>query len=105
LFAAYRKNFSAEEIAAWATADVVLPEFALWLAPTNPPAAGAWLYESKSVLQLIAWDGCELPAGLLFRKTDHTPAEIAAGELQDEATKRLGVPADSPRRLGGKTVI
>jgi hypothetical protein len=105
LFAAYRKNFSTEEIAAWATADLVLPDFALWLAIANPPAAGVWLYENKDVLQLIAWDGGELPAGLLFRKTDRATTDITAGELQEEAAKRLGVPADSPRRLGGNIVI
>jgi hypothetical protein len=105
LFAAYRKNFTAEEIASWATADVVLPEFALWLAQATPPAAGSWLYEDDDGLQLIAWDGGELPAGLFFRKTDYTASEIAAGELLDEASKRLGVPTGSPRRLGGNFVI
>lgn len=105
LFAAYRKNFTAEEIASWATADLVLPEFALWLMPATPPTAGSWLYENNDVIQLIAWDGGELPAGLLFRKTDHAAPEIAAGELLDEASKRLGVPTESPRRLGGNFVI
>lgn len=105
LFAAYRKNFTAEEIASWAAADVVLPEFALWLAPATPPSAGSWLYEDDDGLQLVAWDGGELPAGLFFRKTDYTASEIAAGELLDEASKRLGVPTGSPRRLGGNFVI
>ena len=105
LFAAYRKNFSAEEISSWAKADLVLPDFALWLAPAAPPAAGAWLYENHAVIQVIAWDGGELPAGLFFRKTENTVTEIAAGELLDEAAKRLSVPADSPRRLGGNVVI
>lgn len=105
LFAAYRKNFSAEETAAWASAEAVLPDFALWLALATPPAAGAWLHENRGVLQLVAWDGGGLPAGLLFRQTDHTTADAAAGELMEEATKRLGVPAGSPRRLGGDVVI
>ncbi len=105
LFAAYRKNFTAEEIASWASAEIVLPEFALWLALAVPPAAGVWLYENNDVLQLIAWDGSELPAGLLFRKSDHLPAEIAAGELLDEAAKRFGVPTGSPRRLGGNFAV
>lgn len=105
LFAAYRKSFTAEEIASWTAADLVLPEFALWLAPANAPAAGTWLYESDDVLQLIAWDGSDLPAGLLFRKTDHTAPEIAAGELLDQAEKRFGVPTASPRRLSGNFII
>lgn len=105
LFAAYRKNFTAEEIASWAMADVVLPEFALWPALATPPAAGCWLHENNDVLQLIAWDGSDLPAGLLFRKVDVMPSEIAAGELLDEAAKRFGVPTGSPRQLGGSFVI
>ena len=105
LFAAYRKNFSPEEIASWATADLVLPEFALWLAPAAIPAAGTWLYENREVLHLIAWDGYELPAGLLFRRTDQAASDFHAGELLDEAAKRLGVPVSAPRRLGGDLVV
>jgi len=105
IFAAYRKNFTAEEISSWSTADLILPEFALWLAPATTPAAGTWLYEHDDGLQLIAWDGSELPAGLLFRKTAGVPAELAAGELLEEAAKRFGGPTDSPRRLSGNFVI
>ena len=105
LFASYRKNFTAEEIAGWATAELVLPEFALWLATPNPPAAGTWLYENKDVLQLIAWDGGELPAGLFFRKTDPTAVEVVAGEMLEEAVKRLGVSAGAPRHFGGNLVV
>ncbi len=105
LFAAYRKNFTSEEIASWTTADVVLPEFALWLAPASAPPAGVWLHEHNDGLQLIAWDGNDLPAGLLFRKTDVTTPEIATRELLEEAAKRFGVPAGSPRHLGGNFII
>ena len=105
LFAAYRKNFTAEEISSWAKADLVLPEFALWLALATPPAAGAWLYENDEALQLIAWDGGELPAGLLFRKTDNITGNATESELLEEAARRFGVPTDSPRRLSGNFAI
>lgn len=105
IFAAYRKNFTVDEIASWATAELVLPEFALWMIPAVPPSAGIWLYEKNDVLQLVAWDGGELPAGLLFRRIDASTAESAATELQDEAAKRFGVPAGSSRHLGGNLVI
>jgi len=105
LFAAYRKNFTSEEIASWATADVVLPEFAVWLAPEVPPPAGTWIYENEDTISVIAWDGGQLPAGLLCRKQASTSAEGVASELQAEAVKRFGVPDTTSRRLGGNPVV
>ncbi len=90
IFAAYRKNFSPDEISLWATADAVLPDFALWLGLEKVPGAEIWIRESDRAVEAVAWDGTsDLPAGILFRKTDALPAATVAEQLKADLGRRF----------------
>src|SRR4051812_14231613 len=68
VFAAHRKNFSAEETASWVDATAVLPTFSVWLGANNVPPASVALREDGKELEAVAWDGkSELPAAVLVR--------------------------------------
>ncbi len=43
VFAAYRKRFTAEELEAWGTSDLVMPRFAAWLGAETPAGATTWV--------------------------------------------------------------
>ena len=94
VYAAYRKNFTPEETAEWAEAAAVLPEFAVWLAPGNTPAAGVWVREQGGRIEAIAWDGrSDLPAAIVVR-----PAASATGRdaLVAEARHKGGLGETAP---------
>ncbi len=106
LFAAYRKSFTPEEVATWASVDAVLPEFVVWLGQENPPAAGVWIREGDRAVEAVAWDGkSELPAGILFRQTEILPAEILAGELQAELARRFHLPESEAEQWSGGVAV
>lgn len=102
VFAAYRKNFSAGETAAWAAASAVLPEFAVWLGQPAPVPAGVWLHEHHDTVSAIVWDGAnELPAGLLSREVTPGSIETVRRELLQEVRNRLGGTAEAARTFSG----
>jgi len=93
VFAAYRKNFSAEEVAGWSGAAVVLPTFAVWLGARTVPAAGISVRDEGGRCEVIAWDGrSELPAAIVVRAVDGREREALLTEIRDKA----GMDADSP---------
>lgn len=92
IFAAYRKNFSAEETAGWAGATAVLPAFSVWLGANTVPAAGVSLREEGEALEVIAWDGRnELPASVLVRTKEAVDRDTLVAEARDKA--QLGADA------------
>ena len=101
IFAAYRRNFTPEETAAWNGAAAVLPEFAVWLATGSTPAAGLWVREHGGRVEIVAWDGrSELPAAIVVR-----PA--AGGErdaLLAEARQKAGLAAAAPVKIFSSAV-
>lgn len=102
VFAAYRKNFSATETAAWAAAEAVLPGFAVWLGPKAPTVAAVWLHEEEGSVAAIFWDGQgSLPAGVIARETADRPAEAVHAELLAEARSRLGTESAQPKVFRG----
>jgi hypothetical protein len=69
VFAAYRRNFSTEETAAWLEAEAVLPDFAAWLAGATEPRNGAVLHRQPGQLTLLSWDNqSALPAAITSRR-------------------------------------
>lgn len=93
VFAAYRKNFTPEEIVTWVGAAAVLPDFAIWLGAGTAPAAGLSVREDGERIEVIAWDGSSvLPAVVLVRPK-------GAGErdaLVADAGGKAGLTADAP---------
>lgn len=100
VFAAYRRNFTAEETAAWNGATHVLPDFVAWLAPQSPPRpAGVAVREHDGLVETVAWDGkSALPAMMVVR-----PVEAAdAAELPQQIRAKCGLEATAPlRRIVG----
>ena len=96
VFAAYRKNFTPEEIATWVGAAAVLPDFAIWLGAGTATAAGLSVREDGERVEVIAWDGSSvLPAVVLVRPK-------GAGErdaLVAEASGKAGLAADAPVKI------
>lgn len=101
VFAAYRRNFSAEETADWPTAKAVIPEIAFWAgqAPASKPAI--WTYAHEQTVQVVAWDEAALPAGVFSRALDGQPAAQVTEELSALAAERHGVPSTATRELSG----
>ena len=86
VYAAYRKNFTPEETAAWTEAVAVLPEFAVWLAPGHTPAPGVWVREQGGRIEAIAWDGrSELPAAVIVRPAAAAERDALVAEVRHKA--------------------
>ena len=102
VFAAYRRNFSAADTAAWSTASAVLPEFAVWLGQATAVPAGVWLHEQGQTITALIWDGAgELPAGVLTREAPGDSMVALREELLREAGNRFGVAAQASRTFQG----
>lgn len=106
VFAAYRRNFSAADTAAWAEVDAVLPDFAVWLGQTAPTVPAVWLHEQDGNITAIFWDGrSSLPAGVIARETADHAVEAVRGELLQEARSRLGVASVEPKSFHGAPAV
>lgn len=93
LYATYRRNFSAEETAAWPGAEAVLPDFIAWLS-AGTPQPGAVLHRDAHRLTLVRHDGeSGLPASL--------HAVTAPDGNLDSARARLPLPPAGLRSVDG----
>jgi len=96
VFAAYRKNFTPEELATWSGAAAVLPDFAVWLGAETVPPPGVNLREQGARREAVAWDGQgTLPAAVLVRP-DGTDG---SDELVAEARRKGGLAVDAPVKV------
>jgi len=86
VFAAHRKNFSAEETASWVEAAAVLPTFSVWLGANSVPPASVALREDGEELEAVAWDGkSELPAAVLVRTQEAVGREALVATARRKA--------------------
>jgi hypothetical protein len=86
VFAAYRRRFTAEQIAEWEGAELVLPAFAALLGAEMKPATTVVL-ASAGGLTSVHWATGAVPALMLYRPLD---AElVAAAEKSAEAAAEL----------------
>ncbi len=105
VFAAYRKNFPADDTARWSDADAVLPGFVVLARQAAPASAEVWLHESGGSVAAIIWDGQgSLPAGVLAREIGERASGAVADELTNEARQRLGAPSASVKHFQGDPV-
>jgi hypothetical protein len=92
VFAAFRKNFSAEETATWTGASAVLPTFSVWLGAATVPLAGVSLRENGDEFEAVSWDGrSELPAAVVVRTQEASERD----ELVAEARQKADLSADA----------
>ena len=98
-FAAYRRRFTAEQIAAWTGSALVLPSFAALLGAEAKPATTVIL-SSPEGLTAIHWTDARVPASVLFRPLPAAPEgspeaepaqlEEALARLRDELIRDAG---------------
>jgi hypothetical protein len=107
IFAAFRRRFSAEETAAWAGAERVLPDFATLLVARPGVAGGlvdgALVHLGEGRVTALAWRaGLELPVVVLVRAGGEAEAAGVIAELWE----RSGLPEGAElRRLDGTPVL
>lgn len=103
IYAAYRRNFSPAEQAAWETARAVLPEFIFWCAAARRSRAGTGsLRASATGLEAVAWDDAsELPSQILSRRTEKETQGRLEQELLGEFTQRTGLNAEQINSFHG----
>ncbi len=86
-FAAYRRRFSADEVAAWADAELVLPAFATAFGQT-PDAGSAVIVPGKDELTGVVWGAGPVPELLLTRplppEADENVRAAAQAALLDD---------------------
>ena len=98
VFAAYRKNFTPEEIAGWPDAAAVLPAFAVWLGAAAAPAAGISLRDDSGRWEVIAWDGkSSLPAAVLVQTKEVGDRDAMIAEVGAKAGLAVDVPVKELR--------
>lgn len=102
VYAAYRRNFSAEETAAWDEAETILPAFLLWAVARPRPGRSALLFATAAELMGVAWDEAStLPAVVLCRAADDPALEL----LRTELARRSGVPAEEIGERRGEVTV
>lgn len=95
VFAAHRRNFTAEETAGWNDAVAVVPDFAAALRPAAKPAAGALLRQREGRAEVIMWDGTSAVPALVQVRAGESDA---ADALLAEARQRVGLGAAASTR-------
>ncbi|HWA26658.1 MAG TPA: hypothetical protein VG734_13440 [Lacunisphaera sp.] len=104
VYAAYRRRFTAEEIAAWAGATAVLPDFLGLLGPV-PGGALAVVQVHPAGVSGAAWDGrAALPVAIVT-KPGPQPTETQVNELVAELRQRLGRDDVEVKRIDGATGV
>lgn len=94
VYAAYRRNFSADEQESWNHARTVVPEFLLWAFSRRSNQAGAQIRHTETGVEIVAWDDAsELPVLILSRATDDD-AERDPTPLLLELKRRTGIEAN-----------
>ncbi len=88
-FAAYRRRFSADEVATWADAELVLPAFAATLGQT--PAEGtAVVLPGKDELTAVLWSTGPVPTRVLTRPLPPEADEAVRAGAQAALLAELG---------------
>ncbi|MCC6416429.1 MAG: hypothetical protein IT582_11020 [Opitutaceae bacterium] len=108
VYAAYRRNFPADELESWQQARAVVPEFLLWAFTRRQIEPGAQLRQTATGVEIIAWDDAsELPALVLARPASDSGAPADAAPALLELRRRTGIPAadvaliEEPLRITG----
>ena len=114
VFAAYRRRFTAEQTAAWAGAEIVMPAFAALLGAKAAPGA-TWILSTAEGLTALRWDGSPVPGQVLFRPVAADLDEKDRGVARAELLRAVGAgesvldlegpPAALPSRTSGEIAL
>jgi hypothetical protein len=88
IFAAYRRRFTAEQVAGWDGVELVMPAFAALLGGPVAPATTA-LLSSPEGLTAIHWDSGPVPAQVMFQPLLPEASEEDRALARDELLRRL----------------
>ena len=99
-FASYRRRFTAEQVAQWAGAEIVLPAFAAVLGCGAGPATTVILSAPEG-LTAVHWDGGPVPSAVLYHPLapdagDEERAAARAGLIRSAGEARSVIDAPSP---------
>ncbi|MEO5961504.1 MAG: hypothetical protein ABIZ49_08440, partial [Opitutaceae bacterium] len=95
VYAAYRRRFTAEQTAAWADAELVLPVSAALLGGEVKPATTAIL-DSPEGVTAVHWETPAVPSKVLFRPLDPEASDEDRSRVRGELIDAMG---------GSKTVV
>jgi hypothetical protein len=87
VFAAYRRRFTADQVAAWDGMELVLPTFAALLGGAVPPSTTV-LLASPAGLTGIHWDAGPVPAQVCFLPVAPEASEEDRARVRDELLRR-----------------
>jgi hypothetical protein len=88
IFAAYRRRFTAEQVAAWDGMELVMPAFAALLGSTVAPATTVLLASAEG-LTAVHWDSGPVPAQVIFQPLPPEAPEEERARVRGELLRRL----------------
>ena len=88
VFAAYRRRFTADQVAEWDGVELVIPAFAALLGGTVAPATTVVLSSAEG-LTAIHWDAGPVPAQVFFRPLPPEATEEERTGARDELIRRM----------------
>ena len=89
LFAAYRRRFTAEQVAEWGGAELVIPAFAAVLGSAVEPATTVLLTSSDSITA-VHWTAAGEPAGVVKRTIDAEATDEDRARTKSELVASFG---------------
>jgi hypothetical protein len=89
VFAAYRRRFTAEQTAAWAAAELVMPVFASVLGASVSPATTVVL-TTPDGLTAVHWETPQVPSAVLCRPLEPDATEADRVRVRDELLREIG---------------
>jgi hypothetical protein len=95
IFAAYRRRFTAEQIATWSEAELVIPASVALFGGAVQPAT-TLLLASGDGLTMVHWEKPSVPSQVLFRSIDAEATEEDRARIREELLRRVA---------GSKSVI
>lgn len=112
LYAAYRRRFTAEQVAGWGDAELVMPISAALLGAPVEPATTAVIATPEN-LTAVYWETPGLPAKIASRPLDPAATDEDRAKVRDDLVRAMGgskavvdfssepsaVPADSDREI------
>ena len=105
VFASYRRRFTQEQSASWASAELVLPAFAALVGVAVQPAT-TFILASLEGLTAVHWEAGLVPNKVLFRPLTSLAADALSEDVAKIADERARVRKELIRAVGGsKTII
>lgn len=89
VFAAYRRRFTTDQVAAWDGAEVVLPSFGAVLGAEVQPATTVLLSQPEG-LTAVYWEKPPIPAKVLFAPLTAEATDEDRARARDELLRSLG---------------